>query len=295
MNPIKDLFKGIVIGIANIIPGVSGGTMAVSLGVYDRIIYALTDIIRNFRKAIWNLLPLLVGMAVGIIGFTYAIEFLLGHFALPTCMTFIGLILGCIPMLWRNLSRSRKEQSSNPYVCLLIFLVMFAVSGFMPMLKGVPDTGSAAIPLPIWFFIGVIASATMVIPGVSGSMVLIVLGYYYTVISRLKAFFEALRALDIALAFQLAVPLFFFGIGVLLGIFLIAKAIRWLFERVPMLTYSAILGLVAAAPIAMLYNTGALYDLQMPSGAMRAGIGAVLLGIAFIVIYLPDRKSLSSP
>lgn len=291
MNWLMDILRGAAIGIANIIPGVSGGTMAVSMGIYNRLIYAINDLFRNFRKTVADLLPLIIGMAMGIVGFTYAVEYLLHHYALPTCMTFIGLIFGGIPVLWRNFQHDKKNTTQRNLLYAGIFILMFGVSGIMPLLNGAVDTGNASMSLLTWFLIGLIASVTMIIPGVSGSMVLMIMGYYYTLISRLKAFFEALRAWDLALAVELAIPLFFFGIGVLLGIFLIAKLIRWLFEQVPAVTYSAILGLVISSPIAMLYNTGALYDLQKPSGMIQLVIGAVLLCLAFIAVYLPDRKS----
>lgn len=105
---------------------------------------------------------------------------------------------------------------------------------------------------------GVIASATMVIPGVSGSMVLMILGYYNSIISEITAFISALKDFDMAGLWHGVMVLMPFGIGVLIGIFLIAKLIEFLFERYAALTYSAILGLIISSPFAIFINIGAV-------------------------------------
>ena len=136
-----------------------------------------------------------------------------------------------------------------------------------------PTPGTMALLL----IIGVIASATMVIPGVSGSMMLMVLGYYYGIINTITSFLDGLRTMDLAAlkdGFLLLAP---FGIGVLLGIVLIARLISFLFERYGVQTYGAILGLVLASPFAIFYNTGLFGELSSLS------IWAVLLGIMLMI------------
>lgn len=97
MKAILDLLRGIVIGIANIIPGVSGGTMAVSMGIYDKLIGAVSNLFKDFKRNLLFLLPLLIGMGVGIVGFGKLLEYLLEYHVLATCLTFVGLILGACP------------------------------------------------------------------------------------------------------------------------------------------------------------------------------------------------------
>ena len=99
MRFILDIIKGILMGIANIIPGVSGGTMAVSLGIFDRLISSITHLFKDFKKSISTLVPILLGLAIGIIGFSYAVEYLLKAHTLATCLAFVGLILGGLPVL----------------------------------------------------------------------------------------------------------------------------------------------------------------------------------------------------
>ncbi len=278
MKAVIDIIKGIFIGIANIIPGVSGGTMAVSLGIYDKIISAVSHLLTDLKNSVKTLLPLFIGCALGIVGFTYAIEFLLSEHTFITCMAFIGLILGGLPTLFISLKREMKRSASSVGVSgVLAFVVLFCVAVFLPMLNTdgeVLQTFTASPgTLIALFFVGVIASATMVIPGVSGSLVMMILGYYYGIINTIKSFLEALRHFDISGMFSAGILLFPFGIGVLLGIFLIARLITFLFEKYGVPTYCAILGLIIASPFAIFYNTGLFGQL----GSLSAG--QILLGL----------------
>lgn len=297
MNAILNLLKGVVIGIANIIPGVSGGTMAVSLGIFDRLIFAVNDLRKHPAKSLKFLLPLLVGMASGIIGFTYAVEFLLREYALPTCMAFIGLIAGGVPMLVGEYRQSlRKAKRKVTVVDAVVFLAMLLLVVCMPFFQqsknAVTVFGVGALTLGSLFVVGVVASATMVIPGISGSLVMMILGYYHGIIGTLKSFFEAVRGMDFSGAMRYGFPLLFFGIGVIVGIFAVAKLLKFLFERLACTTYSGILGLVAASPVAILYNTGALSDLQLGGAVLRVLCGVVLLaGCAVFTYFFSKLKT----
>ena len=264
MKTILDMVRGIVIGIANVIPGVSGGTMAVSMGIYDKLIGAVNGLTKNFMRSVRILAPLLVGMAIGVVGFSYLIEYLLAQHTLATCLTFVGLILGGLPVLWPSLKKSaaKKPGGKAGISEALAFLVLLAVGVGMPLLQSGSDgvqslTPSVGMAL-LLVVLGLIASATMVIPGVSGSMVLMILGYYYGIINAVTGTISALKALDFGGVFQGVLLLAPFGIGVLLGILLIAKLIDWLFDRFPSQTYAAIIGLVVSSPFAILYASGAL-------------------------------------
>lgn len=283
---IMDMIKGVFIGIANIIPGVSGGTMAVSLGIYDKLIAAISNLLKNWKKSVAALLPIMLGCALGIVGFTYLIEYLLSKHTFVTCMAFVGLILGGIPVLVKSL-RTMMQENSRSNVGAgggIAFVVLFAIAVSLSVLS-MPDssevlntfstTPGTMISL---FFVGIIASATMVIPGVSGSLVMMILGYYYGIIETIKSFLDALKALDMAGITDGLLLLVPFGIGVLLGIFLIAKLITFLFDRYGIQSYCAILGLIAASPFAIFYNTGLFKQLSALT------IGKVLLGILLAVI-----------
>ncbi len=284
MTFFMDIIKGILIGIANIIPGVSGGTMAVSLGIYDKLISSISNLLKDWKKSLVTLLPIILGCGIGIVGFTYAIEYLLSHHTFVTCMAFVGLILGGIPILLISLKRELAKTSSKIGISgILAFVFLFAVAVFLPMMNAEDEVLKTFHATPgimaALFFVGIIASATMVIPGVSGSLVMMILGYYYGIINTIKSFLDALKAFDmpgLIHGFALLMP---FGIGVLLGIFLIAKLITFLFEKFGIQTYCAILGLIIASPFAIFYNTGALKQIS------SLGIGQILLGCLLAVLF----------
>ena len=293
MNFILDMLKGAVIGIANVIPGVSGGTMAVSMGIYNKLISSVSHLFSQFKKSIRTLLPILIGCAIGIVCFTYAIKYLLTNQPLPTCLTFLGLILGGVPVLIREMktgirkSRRRRLTAMN----VLAFLVMFLLAAALPFLKESTDTLTTLTATPgtmiVLFFMGIIAAATMVIPGVSGSMILMILGYYYGVINSITGFMDALKAGNWNALLGEAAILIPFGIGCVLGIFLIAKLIEYLFERHTVSTYAAILGLILSSPFGIFHNTGALAHVTV--GGLIIGIILMIAG-AFGTWYMGETR-----
>ena len=176
MKTIFDILRGVVIGLANIIPGVSGGTMMVSMGIYDTIIGCINSLFKDFKRCVKMLWPYALGMVLGILGLAKLITFLLGSYPLPTNMAFIGLILGGLPMILKKMKGEKKGAAGA-----IAFVLAFALVVGLKIVGG-GNSADASITLGlgqmiILFMMGVIAAATMVIPGVSGSMMLMLLGY----------------------------------------------------------------------------------------------------------------------
>lgn len=280
MKIIMNIIRGILIGIANVIPGVSGGTMAVSLGIYDKIISSVTGIIKHFKESVVFLLQLFIGMGIGIVGFAYVIEFLFKKYPFSTAMAFIGLIIGGIPMmldaLQLDLRRTHKKAGIGHGIA---FFLLFVLAVVLPLMGTGTEADLSNIHVKtvlILFFIGMITSATMVVPGVSGSMVLLILGYYNSIISEITGFLDSLRAMNITgigHGFAVLMP---FGIGVVVGIVVIAKIIEWLFIHYHALTYSAILGLIVASPFAIFIN-------QYKAGTLSFTIPGVITGVILML------------
>lgn len=297
MNYLLDVLKGMVIGIANIVPGVSGGTMAVSLGIYDRMISSISHLFKNWKVSLKTLLPILIGAALGIVAFTYTIEFLLSTYTLPTALAFIGLILGGVPLLWTSFQAGMKLKGEKiSLIHLAFFILMFALVAVLPLLQGADSSFNTLALTPYsllkLFLIGIIASATMIIPGISGSLVLMILGYYYSIINTITSFITALRTGDMEALLPSFIVLFVFGIGVLIGIFLISKIIEFLFKNYSSITYSGILGLVFASPVAILLNTNALNDLHTAHALSFSVIGIILMVVCFYGIYQLGKKEM---
>lgn len=274
---LKDILKGIVIGVANIIPGVSGGTMMVSMGIYDKLIHCITHLFSEFKKSLKFLLPIFIGVGLAIVGLSFVITYLLGNFPLPTNLMFIGLIVGGLPAIWKNV-KGKSVKAGH----IIVFLVFFAlVAGLAAM--GEKEGQAADLSLSLFsviklFAVGVIASATMVVPGVSGSMILLLMGYYNPILESIKGFFTALAAFDMAGILHGMGILAPFGIGVVLGIFAIAKLIEIIFAKFPLYAYWAIIGLIVASPVAIfLLNTmGTITILTVLISVVTFAIGFVI-------------------
>lgn len=283
MKFILDVIKGIFIGIANIIPGVSGGTMAVSMGIYDDIISSITHLFSQFKKSVTTLFPYFIGMALGLVGLSYLIEMLFANYSLQTNCAFIGLILGGIPILLKRLKGKKIGVG-----CIVTFVLFFAGIIGLTLVGGERTDvviTITAVEMVKLFFIGLIASATMVIPGVSGSMILLLIGYYNPILSTITGFLNAVKALDFATAWQCVLVLAPFGIGVIVGIFAIAKVIEILLKNYEAITFSGILGLVVASPIAILITSGV--PTTVSAGTVVVSIITLALGV--IIAYALGR------
>ncbi len=252
---IKNLLKGIVMGVANIIPGVSGGTMAVSMGIYDKLLHCVTHLFKEFKESMKFLIPIFIGIGIALVGLSFIIQPAFERFPLQTSCLFIGLIVGGLPAICQKVKGKGIRLS---YV--LPFLIFFAVVVGMAAM-GEKEGTAADLSFNILsviklFIVGVIASATMIIPGVSGSMMLLLLGYYNPVISSIKNFITALVSFDMQGILQGCGVLVPMGLGIVVGIFAIARLIELLFEKFPIQAYWAIIGLIVASPIAVLLMAG---------------------------------------
>ncbi len=277
---IKNILKGMVIGVANIIPGVSGGTMAVSMGIYDKLIHCLTHLFKELKENLKFLIPIFIGAGIALVGLTFIIEPAFEYFPLQTSCLFIGLIVGGLPSICQKVKGKGMKMS---YV--IPFVIFFALVVGMALM-GAEEGKTADLSLSVWsvvklFGVGVIAAATMIIPGVSGSMMLLVLGYYNPIISTIKDFITALVSFDVQGILQGCGVLVPAGLGMVFGVFAIAKVIEILFAKFPTQSYWAIIGLIVASPIAVILSVG----------ITSVGIFSILVSIiTFIVGFIVAMK-----
>ena len=247
---IKNLLKGMVIGIANIIPGVSGGTMAVSMGIYDKLIHCLNHLFKEFNESLRFLIPIFLGVGIALVGLSFIIEPAFANFPLQTNCLFIGLIVGGLPAVLQKV-KGKGVRVSYVIPCILFFALVAGLAAV-----GEKEGTAADLSFNVWsvirlFVVGIIASATMVIPGVSGSMMLLLLGYYNPIVAAIKSFVTALAAFDIQGILAGCGVLVPMGLGIVVGIFAIAKIIEIIFEKFPIQAFWAIIGLIVASPVAI--------------------------------------------
>ena len=283
MKAVKDILKGMVIGIANIIPGVSGGTMMVAMGIYDKLIHCITHIFKEFKKSFLFLLPIAIGMGIAVIGGSLGIEMLFEKFPVQTNLLFIGLIVGGLPAIWKNV-----KGKSIRFGHILAFLAFFALVTVFALLGeregNAVDLSFTLVNVLKLFGVGVVAAATMVIPGVSGSMVLLLMGYYNPILTAINDFSRALTAFDmdgILVGIGILMP---FGIGVVVGVLAIAKVIEYIFNKFPLYAYWAIIGLIVASPIAII-AMGTFPALTIVN--VLTGVVALCVGV-FVAMKLGD-------
>lgn len=260
-------FKGILIGMVNIIPGVSGGTLAVVFGIYDKFVNAITLNVKKLWQNKRFVGPLLLGMAFGVLIFSKLIEVLYGHFPVQTNYFFTGLVIGSLPMLYALMVKKglvEKEGKSKKMVeapltkGTIVSIVIFALIGFFAViiftvLQGRFDVSNiepilpaVTISLVIRIFIaGLLGAVAMIVPGISGSLLMLMMGVYTIIVTSIPALFMPETSLH---ALFLLLPN---GIGVILGLLCGAKLISWLLKRFPNATYACIFGLICGSVYAV--------------------------------------------
>lgn len=354
ISHLLNIVYGIVFGVANIIPGVSGGTMMVVFGVYDKVVDVLTLKLSAIKKNIRFIVFFGIGAVIGILGFSFVITWLFDNFPVATNMFFMGLIIGSIPLIYRNMTVGGRKITPK---CLFAFIPALALVVGMTYINKLPQnenftvnavhnatdctvtitnngsydiksnwqlkvngkvegeltgcvvkkssadttvlTGtensaiakgeSITLTLPestdidsiqtdsftytykmnpvlfITLLLGVtVAAVAMIIPGVSGSFVMVLLGLYTTVIGAIKS-----------LDFMILIPT---AIGVFIGIVFGAKLISALMKRYSLLVYSAIMGLVIGSLYAV-FPDGFGFNLET-----LAGVAALIVGGAIAVL-----------
>ena len=251
---LKLILQGMAVGIANIIPGVSGGTMMVAMGLYDKLIHCITHLKSEFKEAIKLLIPIFAGAGIAVILLSRLFEYLLAVHPIPTNFAFCGLIAGSLPFIFQKVKG--HPVTVGKAIPFIIFFAIVIAMALMGEASGTAADVSFSVGNVIKLFgVGVVAAATMVVPGVSGSMMLMLLGYYDVILATINDAIDALLAFDMGEIFRVVGILAPFGIGMIVGIFVIAKIIEFIFSKAEVHAYYAIIGLIMASPIAILLQT----------------------------------------
>ncbi len=254
---ITDFLKGLLIGIGTIAPGVSGGTIAVILGVYERITGAIANIFTGLLKKIKDLLPLGLGGLVGILAFSRIINYLFQNYEVEVKYLFIGLMLGTFPSLRRQADKHGfNSRYIIPFLSALVVTIAF---GLMERVK--PDIIIDSRPgLLLLVLYGIIIGFGTIIPGISSSFILMYLGAYHIIL-------DGISNLD----FSILIPA---GAGLALSIFGFAKLIDLLFKKAYGYTYYAIIGFTLGSMAAIFPGFG--FNWHHLFGVILFGLGCAL-------------------
>lgn len=265
--------KGMIIGVANIIPGVSGGTLMITLGLYEEIIDTISHFFKNWKKNLKFIIPIGIGMVLSVLLLSKVISLSLDKFPFATTLFFIGLIIGGVPLLWKRCKASSKKMS-NWFVFLITFGIILTFAFLKEGSYEVNLTSLEMIDYLKLFFVGIISAATMIIPGISGSFVLMLLGYYKPIVDTIK------NLTDFSLLGQNLLILVPFGIGIIVGIIGVSKLIEYLLHKYPVKTYYGVLGFVLASIVAII-----LPLLNVQPSIIEVIIGIILTILGGIVAF----------
>lgn len=286
MNFVKthflNMLKGIGIGIANVIPGFSGGTMAVMLNIYDLFVYSFANIFNDFKNVVKKCWSLFVGILIGILFAMVVIVKLLEVIPFITIMFFIGLIFGSMPSIYEKV----KKQKIN-IADIIGFIVAIGVIVALPL---IPKTEAAAQynigVYIIMFAMGIVCSSAMVIPGVSGSLVLMAFGYYAFFMSTMKEYLVNIFNFSLTNYWGMFITLVCFAIGCVIGLVFISKLITKLTEKYPKTVYYTILGLLVASPFSIIYATltDASYTVIFDFWTIFFSVVSLALGLGLVYL-----------
>lgn len=276
-RPVINALKGSLVGAANTIPGVSGGTIAVITRLYDELIASVGGFFKTgWKKNTAFLLPVIVGVVLGIGLFARVVDFFLVGYPAATAFFFMGLILGSVPFLIKLTLREKfRPGYAIPFAVCFGLLIVMTIVGRPP--AGDPITHLTLATGLMVFLAGVVSSATMIIPGVSGSFVLLLIGMYST-------FIRAVRDLNLPVLAVL-VP------GFIVGIVLVSKGINYLLSRYHGISYWGIVGLVLGSVPAIWPRTET-GGWSVPGSTAEVLTGLAALVVGFLLAYFlgSDRK-----
>ena len=255
-NVIKRILAGVGIGVGSAIPGVSGGTIAVILHVYESFIWSISHLFKEFKKAIVILLPIVLGIVIGLVPTIILMDKALEGFIFGVVCIFAGFIVGSLPKITAEVKGKPVKPS---YIIILIVAFLITIGLGVGSVISKSDVSIHFTNPEPWFYVvlipvGLIASIALVIPGISGGMMLILVGFYKPLINSTVDTAKACLAGDWSnFGIQMAI-LGCFGVGVIIGFFLVSKLMSFLLGEFHDATFYGILGFVLGSIIALFIN-----------------------------------------
>lgn len=275
-----DVARGFAIGIAFIIPGFSGGSVAAILGIYEKLVGAIADIFKNFKKSLLTLLPIAIGMVIGVISLLFPLSWALRKFPFPTVSLFVGLAIGGLPSITDKLGG--KIKATNIVACGVPLLAAASLS-FLPVSGDVNLFNLNAGGYLLLVLIGVIGSSALVVPGISGSMLLLIFGYYNPIVNMITN--HLLLGKEVGTSFAVLGCTAF---GIAAGFIIISKLMKYLLKNYPRGTYFAILGFIVGSIPSIYISTAkeAGFTVStLPASAFHWITCALMLALGFIISF----------
>ena len=311
-NWFKKFLAGMGIGAGAAIPGVSGSAVAVVLKVYESIIWAVTNFRKKFSRSFAILLPILLGIIFAVIPCVWLFDRALEQFVFGIICIFAGFLIGSFPGV---VDEIRKVKITKKYIILAILGALFVIAlGIVSVLfGGKMDLNSHFADMSWWFIlilvpVGIIAAVALTVPGLSGSLILLILGFYKPLLENtIQWIKEILTAGDFSNIWKLFAMLGAFAIGVLIGVVITSKAMKFFIGKHHNGTYFAIAGFVFGSILVIFFNmvifnyylvwAGQTIEGYNPIMGMKfeIPIGILLLIVCAILSYMLVRFSRKKP
>lgn len=270
------ILKGFIIGLGKIIPGVSGAMLAITLGVYETGLKAISNIFKEFKKHFKFLALLGIGIVLSIILGSKAVIYCLNNFYLPTMFLFIGLILGGIKPLFKEI----QNKKTKPQYIIIFFIVVAIILSLSLLNVGQDKTN---FDKNIYFFIiflfgGILEAAATVIPGISATALLMMLGYYNVIMTAIS---NVLNFSQIANNMFVLIP---YGLGFAIGAIIIAKIMDYFFSKHKVATYYAIIAFAITSVLTLFFQT-----FNNTYSAITIIISIIMLVLGFVISKKLDK------
>ena len=260
----NNFFKGFIIGIGKIIPGVSGAILAISMGIYDKALDYISNFRRNKKESIKYLFPIGLGVILSIVSFSKIISLSLNNFYLITMLFFIGLIIGGIP------SFMCKVKKKDYYIVIISFIIFFLIS--ISNIDNIYVLQNNIIDFVIFFISGIVEALGTVVPGVSSTALLMIMGTYNIIVN-------SIGNLD---NIQILLP---FVIGVVIGLVIIVKIIDYLFKICEDKVYAFVLGILLSSTVLLIVKC-----FKDDFNIINLIIGLVFMTIGIFISNLMEEK-----
>lgn len=247
MNFLTLLLKGFIIGIAKIIPGVSGALIAISFGIYEKAIKAISNFFKNPINNFLFLFPIGLGVLLSISLTSGLILYFINNYYFPTILLFIGLIMGGIPSLIDNINIKKVK-----FIHILILILSFSTVFLISLVNGqhfFVETSNELINFLLFFIIGFIDALTMIIPGISGTAVMMILGCYNLLLNFLSSL------TSVAAIFTNIFKVIPYLLGIVLCVIILSKVMTYLFDKKKEYMYCGILGFTLSSVLSLFFET----------------------------------------
>lgn len=245
------ILEGIIVGIAKIIPGLSGAILMISFNIYDRTIDAITNFFSDIKNNLLFIINFGIGVGIGIVCFSNVIYYLINNYYVYTTSLFVGLIMGGIPVIGKNIDNSR-----NGYIILIVSFVLMIFLSISSINNNYVIKNNSMDTI-IFVFAGIVEAFGTVIPGISSTALLMIIGIYNKYIYILSNMYNISSVIN---NIYFIIP---FGIGLLGGLISISLLVDYLFKNYKEYTFSFIMGICLASIVLLiikiLFNITSIY------------------------------------